>query len=166
LNELETLKRLHRTAAVAAWGFFSMLVVYVVLTEVIRVSFDPFLGVGERFDYIKYRYFFYILSAASIIIIRFLRGVLLRKKRAEDMQRTAVRLLRTSVITSALSELPALFGFVLFILSGMSRDFYILLFVSLFLMFMFFPRYSQWRAWAEEGRPFCSTKGSRTDLDA
>lgn len=157
MNELETLKRSHRTAAIAAWGFFSMLVVYVVLTEVIRVSFDPFLGVGERFDYIKYRYLFYILSAASIIIIRFLRGVLLRKNRTEDIQRKAVKLLRTSIITSALSELPALFGFVLFILSGLSRDFYILLFVSLFLMFMFFPRYSQWRAWAEENRPFCST---------
>ena len=155
MNELEILKRSYRTAAIVAWSFFSMLVVYVVLTEVIRASFDPFLGVGERFDYIKYRYLFYILSAASIIIIRFLRGVLLRKKRTEDIQRTAAKLLRTSVITSALSELPALFGFFLFILSGISRDFYILVFVSLFLMFMFFPRYSQWRAWAEEGRPFC-----------
>jgi hypothetical protein len=157
LNELETLKRSHKTAVIAAWIFFSMLFVYVVLTEVIRTSFDPFLGVGERFDYIKYRYFFYILSAVSILVVRFLRSVLLRKKHKEDIQRTALRLLRVSVITSALSELPALFGFVLFILSGISRDFYILLFVSLFLMFMFFPRYSQWRAWVEEGRPFCSS---------
>ena len=155
MNELETLKRSHRTAAVAAWGFFSMLVVYVVLTEVIRASFDPFLGVGEKIRYDNYKYLFYILSAGSVVVIRLLRGVMLRKKRGEDIHRTASKLLKTSIITSALSELPALFGFVLFIISGISRDFYILLFVSLFLMFMFFPRFSQWKAWVEEGRPFC-----------
>jgi len=134
-----------------------MLAVYVVLTEVIRAYFDPFLGVGERFDYIKYRYLFYFLSAGTIVMIRLMRGLLLGKKRTEDISRAALKLLRTSIITSALSELPALFGFVLFILNGISRDFYILLFISLFLMFMFFPRYSQWKAWAEEGRSFCCT---------
>lgn len=154
MSDMEILKRSQKLAAITAWGFFSMLVVYVILTELIRNYFDPFMGVGERFNYNKYRYFFYLLSAGSIGIIRLLRGVML-KKLGEDFQRTASKLLKTSIVTSALSELPALFGFVLFLLSGLSRDFYILLFISFFLMYMFFPRFSQWKTWVEEGRPFC-----------
>jgi hypothetical protein len=44
----------------------------------------------------------------------------------------------------ALAEIAVL-GFVLFLLTGLSRDFYPLLFVSLFLAFMYFPRLRVWQ---------------------
>jgi hypothetical protein len=56
-------------------------------------------------------------------------------------------MLQASVLTSALAEVPALFGLVLFLMSGLNVDFYVLTFVSLVLMFMFFPRYAGWVEW-------------------
>ena len=53
-----------------------------------------------------------------------------------------------NIVSLALSELPALFGFVLFLGSANPRDFYLLLIISVLLFYVFFPRYSFWSNWS------------------
>jgi hypothetical protein len=52
-----------------------------------------------------------------------------------------------SMISAALCEVPVILGWVLFFLSGNVRDFYILLFISLVLFVLYFPRFSNWEEW-------------------
>ena len=47
-------------------------------------------------------------------------------------------------IDLTLAEIPAILGLVLFLIAGYNRDFYVLLFVSLFLLFMYLPRLKSW----------------------
>ncbi|MCK7583580.1 MAG: hypothetical protein MZV65_54010 [Chromatiales bacterium] len=46
-----------------------------------------------------------------------------------------------------LGEVPAIVGLALFLVSGQALDFYKLLFVSLFLTFLNFPRAGAWEEW-------------------
>lgn len=46
-----------------------------------------------------------------------------------------------------LSEAPGILGLILFLLGGLNIDFYLLLFASLLLVFMYFPRRSGWEEW-------------------
>jgi hypothetical protein len=71
----------------------------------------------------------------------------------ESAHQLIARLGRATVMTAALGELPALFGFFLFFLTGFSRDFFILMFVSLFLEFMYFPRLKVWQDAVRERFP-------------
>ena len=68
---------------------------------------------------------------------------------AEELQRTAV-------ITYALAEAPAVYGLVLFFLSGSSWDFYAPLAWAplawaLVLLLLHFPRRSEWETWTRGG---------------
>jgi hypothetical protein len=47
----------------------------------------------------------------------------------------------TTIINSAIM------GLILFLLSGLRRDFYLLLVLSFIFVFLFFPRYSNWEEW-------------------
>lgn len=98
------------------------------------------------------RYIFYGAGVATIILIRWLRGVLLRKSSQDSEEVLLNRIFRSFIISFALSEVPALLGLALFLLGGLIKDFYILTVVSFVLMFMFFPRYPHWRDWAQEAR--------------
>ena len=53
-----------------------------------------------------------------------------------------------NIVSLALSELPALFGFILFLGSGNPRDFYLLLIISVLLFYFFFPKFSFWSTWS------------------
>jgi len=46
-----------------------------------------------------------------------------------------------------MSELPALLGLFLFLLAGLNRDFYVLLIISVAVLFIFFPRRRAWEEW-------------------
>jgi len=65
------------------------------------------------------------------------------------------RLFDLTVLTLCLAEIPALLGLILFLIAGYNRDFYILLFVSLFLLFMYLPRLKNWEDILEHRPPAC-----------
>jgi hypothetical protein len=120
----------------------------VVLIKAQMKPFQGFLvsGLGHQ----TLRYPFYGAAIGAVILVRFFGRTQFKVTRGEDLQNLISRLSRTAVVTSALGELPAVLGFILFLLTGFSRDFYILLFVSLFLEFMFFPRLRVWQDLARE----------------
>jgi len=153
----DDLKKVVKTAVVIASSMLAVLFIYLVAVEVIRAQMAPFSGLVEIKNTMLLRYVFYGVAVFQVILIRILRGFLLRKTFSSEKTNRAGDLFKTSILILALSEIPAILGLVLFLLAGLNRDFYILLFVSLFLMFMYFPRYNNWKTWINEKDPLkCS----------
>jgi hypothetical protein len=149
MTESTNFNRSFRTALITAAAFLGSLLVYLVIVEIIRAQHKPFQGFVDREGTAGLRYVIYIAAALQVIAIRLLRGFLLRNGQKGDVRQLALKMFRTTILTFVLAEIPALLGLVLFFLGGYNRDFYILLFVSLFLFFMFFPRKQAWTLWIE-----------------
>ena len=154
---MNDLKIAYRFSVIIGGAIIASLFIYVVVIEFIKSQFRPFSGFAHLYNVGTIRYIFYGLAIVQVIVIRLLRGFLLRKTPEDDLKTLIGKLQKTSLLTSALCEGPAIYGLVLFLLSGYSMDFYVLLFVSLVLMFMYFPKYHQWEAWLKKyGNPNCS----------
>jgi F0F1-type ATP synthase membrane subunit c/vacuolar-type H+-ATPase subunit K len=140
------LKKVFRTTVIINGALVACLFLYALLVELVKFQLKPFPGLlvsGLRHQTL--RYLFFGAAVGAVVFVRLAGRALHKMTPGEDLHHTIPRLSRTAVITSALGELPALLGFVLFLLTGFSRDFYVLLFVSLFLEFMYFPRLKAWQ---------------------
>jgi hypothetical protein len=82
-----------------------------------------------------------------VILIRVLRHILLKRSAGDDRKTALHRLERATLVTLVLAEVPGLLGLVLFLIGGLNIDFYFLLFASLLLVFMYFPRRPGWEDW-------------------
>lgn len=146
----EIIKRTHRIAALVGYSVFGAMILYLVLVELIKAKMSPFRGLYPIDDVrtiMNLRYMFYGLSTASVLSARILQSILLRKKPGDRPEDLLNKVHRTSLITVIMSEMPALFGLVLFLIRGLHQDFYILLGASVFVLFIFFPRYRDWEEW-------------------
>jgi hypothetical protein len=156
------LKRVFRTTVIISWALVASLLIYALMVELIRLELKPFPGlVVSGISRQTLRYLGFGAAVGAVILVRLARHALLKVKPGEDLRFITSRLSRAAVITSSLGELPAIFGFVLFLLTGLSRDFYALLFVSLFLEFMYFPRLTAWQDLARQSFPYQSIKENR-----
>jgi F0F1-type ATP synthase membrane subunit c/vacuolar-type H+-ATPase subunit K len=136
-----------------AWILGGCLPLYLLLEEILRARFRPFLGFAGVKDAAGLRYGCFLAAVAAVIALRLVHG---RRLSAAAQAGDAVRsLYRTAVISLTLAEIPALAGMVLFLLAGLNRDFYFLLFASSVLVFMYFPRASAWETILERRRPGC-----------
>ncbi len=146
----EELRRSYRPAVVVAAAILGSLAVYIVLALLLQASrpFHRFLLSGTTIPIV--RLVFYGLAILQVIIIRLMRGLFYRPAPGLDGRALGRRLMLVSIFTSVFSEVPALLGFVLFLLAGLNWDLYVLVFVSLVLVFMFFPRLRYWEDWAAE----------------
>ena len=147
MDPQEDIRRAHRAVLAVAITILGSLLVFLALGEVIRARFKPFTGFLAGGDPQTLRYIVYGVAVVIVILIRFLRAALLRRRPGDSLAVLAHRLSRASLVTLALGEVPALLGFLLFIMRGLNRDFYALLFVSLVLIFMYFPRLATWNEW-------------------
>ncbi len=137
-------ERRFKNAVAVGFSLFFSLAILLAAEELIRWKLRPFFGfVGGPSGRIV-RYISFAAAALIILVIKSMRGRALRMRPEEDKTRFAFRLAWMTLLIMALSVVPALLGFVLFLLFGLNIDFYILMFVSLFLVFMFFPRRSSW----------------------
>jgi hypothetical protein len=139
--------RMLRTAKAIAAAMIASLLLYLAAVEAVRASARPFFGLahlaGAR---TAFRYGIYLGAAAVVLAIRFLNAGRPRPRKRESRGTSLRRIFIVAVASLILAELPAVLGFVLFLLGGYNLDFYALLFVSLFLLFMYFPRASAWEA--------------------
>mgnify|MGYP000064832041 CR=1 FL=1 len=150
MESREIIKRTHRIAALIGFSIFGAIVLYLVLVELIRARMAPFHGLYPITDLQtirNLRYLFYGLAAASVLLARILQSLLLKKKPGDTPEDLLNKLHRTSLILVIMSELPALFGLILFLIRGLYRDFYILLGISVVVLFIFFPRRRAWEEW-------------------
>jgi hypothetical protein len=148
------LRRQLRTTLIVSGSLTASLFLYAVMVEIIRTQMKPFQGLLESgLSRQTLRYVFYGAAAAAVILVRFVGRAMLKASPEESAPQLIARLGRAAVMTSALGEIPAVLGFVLFLLTGLSRDFYVLAFVSLFLEFMYFPRLKAWQDIVREKFP-------------
>ena len=150
MEQTTELKKSFQTAVIIAATMMATLAIYILVVEIFRSHLKPFSGLITIDLGFMTRYIFYILAAVQVIILRVLRGFLLKKSPGDDKAILIRKLFKATIITFALCELPALLGLTLFLLSGLHQDFYILTAISLILMFMFFPRYANWAEWISQ----------------
>lgn len=127
-------------------GVIGTLIIYAVLIEILRgrlVSFRELMSAGSNVHVLRYA--LYGVAAINIFVVRILRRRLQRKPSSEDGRTLSLMLLRTSIITAAFCEIPAVLGFCLFLLIGSVQDYYQLAGVSFIMIFLHFPRYGSWQ---------------------
>ncbi len=134
-----------RTASLIAVSIIVSLLLYLGIVEFIRVRLRPFRGFLAVADLQLLRYAVFAMAILAVILVRVLRPRWLRRAAGEDPKTALHRVEKASLLTLFLAEVPGLLGLVLFLVAGRNVDFYILVFVSLFLVFMYFPRRSAWQ---------------------
>lgn len=157
---LQDFRQIFKTASIVGIGLIAGLALDLAVVEFVRSRFRPFLGflsgampAGTR---PVVRYGFFAAAVVCVVLVRFLHGRMLRQAADVDDPMRALRILsRNNMIILALSETPALLGLALFLLAGYNRDFYLLLFVSLFLFFMYFPRLKSWEDTLQKNPSAC-----------
>jgi hypothetical protein len=138
------LKKAFRSTTLASGAVIVTLFIYAVIVEVIKSELKPFTGFLLMADKQVLRYLSYGLAILVVVLTRILGRTWLKGNPGEAPQVFIQKLSRAAVLTAVLAEVPAVLGFVFFLLTGAARDFYYLLFVSLFLEFMYFPRTKTW----------------------
>lgn len=137
-------KKIYRMNVVVASAIIAALFIYALIVEFIKIQFKPFRGFVEISEIQILRYALYGAAIVAVVVIRVLQRPFLVELPGEDMPSFLQKLSRGGILTAVLCEIPAVLGLILFLLTGLSRDFYILLSVSLFLEFMYFPRARIW----------------------
>ncbi len=136
-----------RSVTLVAAAIIASLLLYLGLVEILRALNKPFHGFAVIANFRPLRYAVFGTAAADIILLRVLRSLLLRKRPGEDAKTALHRLQRAAIVTMVLGEIPGILGLGLFLLGGYNIDFYVLLFASLLLVFMYFPRRAAWEDW-------------------
>lgn len=144
MNPRDDLGRALRSATMVAAAVVASLAIYLALVEVLRSVLKPFRGFGGIASLQPVRFAAFGAGAAVVLLILLLRPRLYRRRAGEDTPAALLRLQKASVLLVVLGEVPAILGLVLFLLSGFARDFYTLLFVSIVLAFIHFPRRGAW----------------------
>jgi hypothetical protein len=142
------LKDAHKRAAIVSASILVTLAVFVIVVEVLKRSGGAAERGSEDFDVL--RIVFYAIAISLVLVINLVHGFMLKGTRTDDIVQLAAKLVSVNVITSGLAETPAIMGFVLFLGWGYHLDFYVLGFVSLYLMLRHFPYYRQWEKFARD----------------
>ncbi len=143
----DDLNAAQRTVSLIGISIIVSLLIYLALAEIIRTQLSPFKGFMTFSNVQTIRYAFFAGAIVAVIVVRLMRQRLLRRSPQDTDPKALRNLQRTSIITLALSEVPGVLGLILFLLCGLNVDFYLLLLVSLILVFMYFPRRGQWGDW-------------------
>ncbi len=149
------LEAAHRNATIICGAMAAGTVLYALVVVAISLSQAPFEGLGGPAGPSFLRVALWTAAVAEAGLIGLARRALLARSRGEAAAAQARRLITTSVITAAFAEVPAILGLVLFMLWGLSGDFYALLALSLALQTIYFPRLDGWRERAAEPAGGC-----------
>ena len=141
------LKKSYKVAAIIGATVIGSLLIYVLMVELIIYPLTPAKRLLPVREVRMLRYILYAFSIINVIILRLIRRAVLKKSSGEKRQELIARLQKSSLISMVLCEGPAIFGLLLYLLTGIKRDFYFLLIVSLLLVFMYFPRLKNWQSW-------------------
>ncbi len=136
-----TLGDAFRIARIAMLAIASSLLFHVMIVEVVRRTVEQ--GPSQLSEFTRLA--FYSVAFLSIVGSHMVR-ILMMRKPVSGIDELANRLKVTTVITAALSELPIVTGLLLFLFDGQYGDFYVLGFISFYLMLRNFPRLSQWES--------------------
>ncbi len=126
------------------------LFVFVIVVEVLKRRPEQLSRTGTEGDEFGIlRIVFYFFAISLVFFTNVVQGFILKATKTDDIGQLASKLTSVNIITTALAETPVLLGLVLFIGWGYHTDFYILGFVSLYLLLRHFPFYGQWEKFAK-----------------
>jgi hypothetical protein len=149
MDPRDELRTFLRPASVAAAGIMASLVIYLGLVEVLKAVNRPFRGfaaaAGGSLQPLRLAAFG--IAAAVVLVILILRHRLFAVDPMQERRSALARLQKASLVVLVLGEVPAILGLGLFLIGGNAVDFYILLFASLALTFIDFPRRAVWEEW-------------------
>ncbi len=155
MEDPSILKDAYRTCRLVGVAVMASLLVYAVIVATGQVWHKPFLGPLRVAHSLILRYAFYGAAIAIVVVTRILNSLMMRTSVRDDQNALIRKLSRTAVVSMSLGEGPAVLGLALFLLGGFSRDFYMLLAVSLVLEFMYFPRLRNWQDFIRDRAMSC-----------
>jgi hypothetical protein len=147
MDPQEALRKHLRPAAAVGAAILASLVLYLALVEVFRSVLKPFRGYLAGTPLQPFRLAAFGTAAAVILLLLLLRPRLLGRRDRDDVPSALGRLQKSSIVILVLGEIPAIVGLGLFLAGGNAVDFYKLLFASLVLTFIDFPRRAAWEEW-------------------
>lgn len=159
MDQTAGLKKTYNVTFIVNVAIIGTLILYAVVIEILRRQMAPFQGLTGISNVSLLRYLLYGIAVINIFLIRIMRRLLLRKPISEEFNLLRLKLLQTSLVTAALCEIPAILGFILYLLTGSIRDYYQLAGVSFFLVFLHFPRYGNWETWIKNTAKSLSSCG-------
>ena len=113
---------------------------YAAVVEVLKRVLAPFAGFAALTpgQAQMMKYLFIALAFANFFLIKFFQRIL--------GSRSVEQLVQAAIVSFAMSEAVAIFGLMLFLLTGSAMDFYTFMFLSLFYFWFFFPKIKDWEA--------------------
>ncbi len=134
------LKKAWLSAAIAAGGIIMAIVFYAFAAEALRMmGYKPPLTPPAAY-FLKYA--FYLIGLSAIAVLKIVAAKLEVKKASPEETVKALTIM--AIVRAAVCEVPAISGFLLFILTGYTLDFCLLLVFSIGLEIYYFPKLSQW----------------------
>ncbi|MFZ5448006.1 MAG: hypothetical protein ACOZFS_05150 [Thermodesulfobacteriota bacterium] len=133
-----TLKSRYLAINFVGLAMIAAVFVYAGVVEVIKWQWAPFSGFAKLPPQTAslLKYIFLALAAAQYFIIKVVHKLILAQ--------SPDNLPQAAIVTFALCESVAVFGLVLFLLTGNALDFYVFMVISLGFFYLFFPKYEQW----------------------
>ena len=146
-NNTEKIKSTYQVSLYIHLGVMASLLIYIALVEIFGMKLSPY---SDQSSYLtSMRYIFYGITIVVIFAIRRITSLFKLRPITGKIEKNLRRMLRISIITSLLCEIPALLGLVYFLVKGIKKDFYYLVILSAVLLLLYFPRYSSWESLAE-----------------
>jgi magnesium-transporting ATPase (P-type) len=160
----DELKKAHRLNVMIYIAMIVSMFVYAGVVEYMKRSAVP---TGQAIDLSgsdanMFRNILIIIALLEYFIIRFVRHMMLSRKIIaprisgvkSQFSPPVAQLFAASIMTYALCYTIIVYGFVLFMLSGVTMNFYIFMIIALVFFALFRPQYSQWEDWMEgRGQP-------------
>lgn len=142
-----------RKTRIIHMAFITALFVYTLVVFLIQATFTPFRGFAPSVPVHLLRPLLYLLSLITLGVIHLLKRVLLGSERlhGRGSQGLYIALQSGHIVLFALSETPALYGLLLFLLAGWAGDFLFLSLLALLSQLTLSPRRERWE---EAARPF------------
>ena len=144
------LRQAYRTTAIVCAAMIAGLFPYLAVVEVVRGQLGSADYLMDAREIELLTYVLYGLSLLPFIVPHLIRRHVIAVAPQEGEGALVTRLRTATFLSYALSEVPAVFGLLLFFLAGLNMAFYILWFLSLSSMLLQFPRLRNWEELARQ----------------
>lgn len=153
------LRQAYRSTIIVCGAMIASLFPYLLVVEIIRrqVGYGGYLVDAEQVELLQY--VFFILALLPYVIPQLIKRHLTVVAPREGIETLITRLRTATLLSYVLSEVPAVFGLVLFFLAGAYKTFYALWFLSLVSMLLHFPRLRVWEELARKATRLITTAG-------
>ncbi len=136
------------------WQLLGSLVLYAIVLNLFQQARAPFSGYAPGLPHNLLRAIFAVLALAGLGLARFLQRSILERPASP----VSALLTTAALVALALCEAIAIYGFVLFLLTGRASDYYLFAALSAVGFALYFPRRE---AWQEQARAIAQRAAGR-----